>query len=156
MSTKPNTKECVARAYPSHVLPSAIAPDLKFRANPDIGIPPFNREQRSGNYVPVWLLDEGDVLFGPRCGDFASALRLTRMHKRSPTWILNGSEQNLDTAEFCLRYRATAWLTIGLVDRAIRRLIRVVATQNMPEPSRYIQPKVVRVDPQANRDDESD
>lgn len=125
------------------IFPENTHKDKEFGAKPDLSNPPYDRRRDTGCFAVVWLARDG-VIFSSRCRDFGQALRLTRQHKRVPTWIIHGLERELDTAQLCLDYQSSDWLDASHMDVAVRRVIEVVATSNLPAPSKYIQPAKAR------------
>lgn len=125
------------------VLPENTHRDREYLAKPDLAVPPYDRRRETGCFAVVWLVD-GEVMFSSRCRDFGHAMRMTRQHKRAPTWVVHGLERELDTAELCLSYRSMDWLNSSSMDIAVRRVIDVVATSNLPSPSHYVQPAKAR------------
>lgn len=125
------------------VFPENTHRDREFEAKPDLSNPPYDRRRDGGCFAVVWLASDG-VIFSSRCRDFGQALRLTRQHKRIPTWIVHGLERELDVAQLCLDYQSSDWLDATHMDRAVRRVIAVVSTSNLPAPSKFIQPKKAR------------
>ncbi len=106
---------------------------------PEPTMGPYDRRGSTGLYAVAWLLPDG-VMFSDHCRDLGQALRCTRMYKRAPTWVVHGLERELDVAQLCLGFQSSDWLDSKSLDKAIRSIIHVVATSNIPAPSTYIQP----------------
>lgn len=130
-----------ADAY--NVLQPNTRRDKEFMAKPDLSVPPYDRRRDEGCFAVLWLTSDG-VIFSSRCRDFGQALRMSRQHKRDPLWVIAGLSRELDTAQLCLSYSGQDWLSASTMDTQVRRVIRVVATQNLPAPSNFIQPARAR------------
>ena len=98
---------------------------------PDMGLPMYDRTESRGNFMVAWMGDDG-MIFSPLCGDLGKALKLSRQHKRLPTWVCHGSENQLASARLCLRYRAASWLTPARMDRELRSMLAVPVSANLP------------------------
>jgi hypothetical protein len=132
--------KATADLYNEHTFQPNTRRDKESQSHPDMGVPPYDRRKDEGNFAVVWLTGDG-VVFSSRCRDFGQALRISRQHKRDPTWVICGLEKNLDVAQLCLSYAGQDWLTATQLDAQVRRCITVVATQNLPSPSHFVQPR---------------
>lgn len=109
----------------------------------DLNVPPYDRKHvNDGTWLVCWLL-EGTVKFSAPCKSFGAALRMTRQHKRAPTWVVHGLEKNLDALKLCLSFSSQSWLTSSVVDREISSygVVSTEASFNLPQRSHWVNPR---------------